>query len=187
MTIELNDVQFYRNGKPGATRIVGNETDTPEGRLVVRYTFTVPEPGAARVNITFRIGGVDRGAAIPIRFHIGTDPESHVNAGPDAPYIGELVLAENQFSFSAEARVPLMPGRTYYIWAFPGNDQFGYYYWNQLNAISVLETSGAAFLLPVALGGVWRRIMLHVAIGGKWLLIAPCVVQDGKWHYIGSA
>lgn len=182
MTIELRDVTFYSNGNSGASVVVGFESGH---RRVARYTFTAPSSGASGVAVTFHTAGRGSGSHIPIRYYIGADPDSHANAGPEYEYTGALTLQSDYVTFTGAAKVILVPGKTYYLWVFPGQDVFGWYSWQDYNDVSTLTTTGAAFLLPVAIGGVWKRIMLHVVIGGKWFLLAPCAAKDGKWHYIG--
>jgi hypothetical protein len=182
MTIELRDVTFYSNGNSGASVVVGYEDNK---RRVARYTFVAPAPGANGVSVTFHTTGKGSGAYIPLRYYIGTDPDSHANAGPGYAYTGELALQDDWLTFTGVEKVILIPGKTYYLWVFPGEDTFGWYGWARKDYISTVETEGAAFVLPVAVNGAWRMIMLYVAIGGKWFLLAPCAVKDGKWHYIG--
>lgn len=185
--IQLTNALFYRKGVSGVTAIVGNDyLDGAVVSRVARYTFQAPEMGANRVRLTFHIAGVSGGSRIPVRFFIGTDPDSHANAGADSPYTGELTLASDWLSMTGAADVLLLPGRTYYLWVFPGNDTYGCYTWNRAGYTSVMEAEGAAFVVPVIRGGVWRHMMLHVVKNGKFFLIAPCVVKSGKWHYFGA-
>lgn len=185
-TIQLTDVLFYRNGVSGVTRIVGNETGTKAGRRVARYTFTAPASGASEESLTFHIGGVSDGAAIPVRFYIGTDPDSHANAGTESPYTGELTISGDWMKFTGKANALLLPGKTYYLWVFPATDTFGYYAWGRQNYTSTMELSGAAAALNVVKNGSWKKIMLCATKNGKWFLIAPVVVKNGKWHYLGA-
>lgn len=186
-TIQLTEALFYKGGSGGSSQVVGNDyEDSTVVSRVVRYTFTAPESGASRIRLTFHISGIGDGDTVPLRFFIGNDPESHANAGAESPYAGELTLADDWLSLSGEAEVLLIPGKTYYLWVFPAEDTYGWYKWYRDGFTSQLDTEGAAFLLPVTVGGAWKRIMLHVTIGGKWFLIALCAVLDGKWHYIGS-
>jgi hypothetical protein len=182
MTIELRDVTFYSNGNSGVSEVVGFENGH---RRVARYTFTAPATGANGVSVTFKTAGKGSGSHIPLQYYIGTDPDSHANAGPGYAYTGKLTLEGDYVTFTGSAKVILLPGKTYYLWVFPREDTFGWYSWQDFNDVSTLETIGAAFVLPVAVGGAWKMIMLHVVIGGKWFLLAPCAVKDGKWHYIG--
>lgn len=184
-TIELLDPVFYKNGKDGASVVVGYEGGE---RRAVRYTITAPDVGAQSVNLTLHTagrGGGEQAKHIPLRFFIGTDPGSHANAGYDAEYTGQLMLEDDWLTFTGKADILLLPGQTYYLWVFPGEDTFGWYSWQRNGYVSTMETEGATFILPTATGGLWRKIMLHATVGGKWFLIAPCAVKDSKWHYIG--
>ena len=187
-TIQLTDVLFYKGGSSGGiSAVVGNgwENGGVVSR-VARYTFTAPEVGANRVRLTFHITGVAGGENIPVRFFIGTNPASHADAGPESPYTGELTLAEGWLIMTGEAEVLLLPGKTYYLWVFPGSEDYGCYTWTRAGYTSAMETEGAAFVLPVTVGGAWRKIMLHVVKVGKFFLIAPCVVRGGKWYYLSA-
>lgn len=143
-TIFLNESLFYRNGVSGASRIVGNDTGSKAGRRVCRYSFTAPETGASSEELAFHIAGVSDGTAISVRFYIGTDPDSHTNAGLESAYTGELTLSGDWLMFTGQAEVLLLPGQTYYLWVFPGSDTFGYYAWGRTNYVSTITTSGAA-------------------------------------------
>ncbi len=183
-TIELTEVLFYKGGSSGASKVVGYEDSS---RRVARYTFTAPDVGAQKISLTLRTNGRGNGSHIPIRFFIGTDPDSHANAGSESEYTGTLELdTDNYVVFTGAADIILLPDKTYYLWVFPGNDTYGWYSWQDIDDASTMDTEGVAFLLPVVVDGAWRRIMLHVTKGGKFFLIAPCVVKDGKWHYFGA-
>ena len=85
MTIELLNPTFYRGGVSGVSAIVGNDwlNGAVIGR-VARYTVVAPDVGAQRISMTLHTTGKHDGAHIPIRFYVGTDPNSHANAGPDS-------------------------------------------------------------------------------------------------------
>lgn len=185
--IELSDVMFYRSGAPNMSAIVGNDwLNGAVATRVARYTFTAPENGANKIRLIFPIDGVHDGRAIPIRYYIGTDPESHIDAGPSYTYAGELTLSEDQLTFSVEAYALLLPGKTYYLWLFPGSDLYGHYTWERYGEISEMETMGAAFVVPVVHGGKWWNALVHCVHNGKWWLGALCVVKNGKWYLGGS-
>lgn len=184
--IELTDALFYRNGVSGVSRIVGNETGTATGRRVCRYKFTAPETGASEEVLTFHIAGLSDGAAIPVRFYIGTDPDSHANAGDGYEYTGTLTLASDFLSFSGEANVLLLPGQEYYLWVFPGSDTFGYYAWGRTNYVSIIETAGAACVGYVKKDGDLYMALMYAVIDGAWWLCTGYVVKDGAWHLCGA-
>lgn len=180
MEILLTDVLFYRNGVSGATRIVGNETGDSTGRRIARYTFITPAAGAGKEIMVFHISGLSDGSRIPVRFFIGTDPDSHANAGPESEYTGELTLAGDWLSFSGETTKLLLPGKTYYLWVFPGEDKFGYYSWGRTGYTSALDLSGAACVVPVVKNGSIENRVVTVVKEGKLYLAMPVVVKNGQ-------
>ena len=180
MEILLTDVLFYRNGVSGASRIVGNDTGNNSGRRVARYSFTVPASGASLEQLTFHIAGVSDGAAIPVRFYIGTDPDDHANAGPGDVYTGELNLSEDWLMFTGTARMILLPGAAYYLWVFPAEDKLGYYAWGRTGYTSAMEVTGAACVVPVVKEGKIENRLLAVVKSGQLWLTMPVVVKDGK-------
>lgn len=180
--IELTDVLFYKGAISGFSRVVGYEDNS---RRVVRYTFLAPETGASGQTLLFRTLGLESGAKIPLRYYIGSDPESHVNAGTEYEYTGELTLGEDQRTFTAECRVLMLPGRTYYLWVFPGEDTYGYYGWDSLDGPSEMEFTGAGFILPVVKGGAIEHRAVFAKINGQLVPCAACVKKDGKLWMVG--
>lgn len=178
MVTELTDAVFYRNGQSGATAAAGNDTyaGEPTGRRVVRYTFTAPAVGASLERLTFQTEGRGGGDHIPIRFYIGTDPEDHANAGPDDAYTGELVLSDDGKTFTATGRAVILPGKTYYLWVFPGADAFGWYSWG----LAEMDAAGGACVVPIVKNGQIENRLLTVVRDGKLWLTMPIVVKDGK-------
>ena len=185
MEIELTDARYYRGGQSGATVAVGNDTyaGTPDGRRVARYTFTAPAVGASLERITFLTGGRSGGDSIPVRFYIGTDPEDHANAGPEDAYTGELVLAADGKTFTGSGRAVLLPGKTYYLWVFPGVDAFGWYSWGYE---AEMDATGGACVVPVVKNGEIENRLLAVAKGGKLWLCMPVAVIGGKPWIVGA-
>lgn len=185
--IELTDVLFYKNGDSDNGEVSGVVGYEDSSRRVARYTFTAPDTGAQRVKLTFQTSGRGAGSHIPIRYYIGTDPESHVNAGAESEYTGELTLDTVDYVvFSGSADILLLPGVTYYLWVFPGKDIFGWYWWSRSGYTSTAETEGAAFVVPVIHGGKWWNTLVHCIHNRKWWLGALCVVKGGRWYLGGS-
>lgn len=185
-TIELTDVTFYRNGASGMSAIVGNDwLNGAVATRVARYTFTAPENGTSMISLVFPIDGVHDGQAIPIRYYIGTDAESHCDAGPGYAYTGELMFSEDQKTCSIEAYAILLPGVTYYLWLFPGSDVYGHYTWERAGETATIEMKGAAYVIPVAKSGKWWNALIYCVINGKWWLAALCIARGGKWYLAG--
>jgi hypothetical protein len=155
---------------------------------VARYAFTAPSEGANKVKITFHTGGLSGGNShIPILFFIGTDPDTHANAGATYEYTGELTMESDGITFTAEADVLLLPGKTYYLWVFPGNDELnGYYYWARYTYTQTLETEGSACVIPIVRNGSWWLGLVYCKYKGSLWLCAVYVCRGGKWFLCGA-
>jgi hypothetical protein len=184
--MELTERLYHRTGRPGATRLVGNDEGNEYGRRVVRYTFTAPASGASVVKLTIKNVVFGDGEHIPLRFYLGFDPEDHANAGPDDIYTGDLTAGEDGASFTGTARLILLPGKTYYLWVFPATDSYGYYWWSLNDEDHVLELSGGACVVPVVKNGEIENRLLAVAKGGTLWLCMPVAVIGGKPWIVGA-
>ena len=140
-TIFLSKPLFYKNGESGFSSVIGFEGKT---RRVVRYAIESPFMGANKIDITLYTGGKGAGSHIPLRFFIGTDPESHANAGSEYEYTGELIMGSDNRTFTGSADYILIPSTTYYLWIFPAEDTLGWYWGTRANYTSVLTTYGSA-------------------------------------------
>lgn len=173
-------VEFYIGGQSGASRVVGNDwrNDAAINR-VARYTFTAPAEGTSGISLTFNTGGLSDGSSVPIRFYIGTDPESHVNAWSDSAYTGELTPSDDGKTFTGEAQLLLLPNTTYYLFVFPGSKTYGYYTWYRYGyeiGLTLTLTGGAGI---VYVGGVMYQIYVGNSSGGADLRLPYCGNADG--------
>jgi hypothetical protein len=135
------------NGVGGVSPVIGNDWDNRTASSVpriARYIIDAPSTGASKLAITLYTGGKGSGSHIPLRFFIGTDPESHINANQSSESTGELTLESDWLTLAAEADALLLPGKTYYLWIFPGSDTFGWYWATRRGYASALTTYGAA-------------------------------------------
>lgn len=156
-TIFLNNATYYMNGVGGVSSVIGNDWDKRTASSVpriARYIIEAPSTGASKLAITMYTGGKGDGSHIPLRFFIGTDPESHINANPSSESTGELTLGSDWLTLTAEADVLLLPGKTYYLWIFPGSDTYGWYWATRRGYASALTTSGAAMSDVSAVDGI---------------------------------
>lgn len=179
-TIELTNPSYYQGGTEVSGGAVGNEK--PNGNLVrrvARYTFTSPLEGAQNVSSTFYIGGLDEGLHIPLRFYIGTSSDSHINAGSNSEYIGELIEStfEGWVTFTGNANIILIPNQTYYLWVFPASDTFGLYYWNNNYYTSHMETSGYVGVVQIDDG----LYLPCIDNGTSWDLHIPYIDNSTSW------
>ena len=141
-TINLSSVVFYRAGVSGASTVVGYESKT---NRVARYAFVAPSNGAASVSLNFAGTWPGSGATPSLRFYIGADGESHINAGADAEYTGTLALQADGITWTASADILLLPDKTYYLFVFPATTTFGWYQWA---GTSTLTTAGGSYSVP---------------------------------------
>lgn len=139
-TITLSNPLFYKAGSSGVSEVVGYEDNS---RRVARYTFTAPSTGATGISLNIPTAGKGAGSHISIKYYIGTDPSSHANAGAESAATGTLTIGSDWLTFTGEASILLIPGATYYLWIFPGEDTFGWYQWWS-SKTATLTTSGAA-------------------------------------------
>lgn len=183
-TIELTDVLFYKNGESklgedNVSSVVGYEDSS---RRVARYTFTAPETGAQSVALTFHTSGRGSGSHMTLRFFIGTDPDSHVNAGAESEYTGELILDTNGYVvFNGTADILLLPNTVYYLWVFPSVDTFGWYTWQRQGYTSVMETEGVAGLIYIDNGSEHEAYQFYIDNGTSWDLYIPYIDNGNSW------
>ena len=160
--IQLTDPIFYKDGVPGQSAVAGFESGVTR---VVRYTFTAPTTGATA--LTFQLDAISKGsgADIPLRFAISTDPDLYQNADANSPYTGSVTLALWNYTAEGQAQVQLLPEQIYYLWLFPGKNQWGWYY---VPSSGTVTTSGVSQGVATAGDGVLGQpvtITIHAAPG----------------------
>jgi hypothetical protein len=145
------------NGRGGVSAVIGNDWDnrtaSPVPRIA-RYIIEAPSTGASKLAITIYTGRKGSGSHIPLLFFIGTDPESHINANPESEATGTLTLGSDRLTFTADVDALLLPGKTYYLWIFPGNYAFGWYEATRWGYVSSVSTYGAAMSDVSAVDGI---------------------------------
>ncbi len=141
--IILTNATAYANGVAGSSYVVGYESSH---NRVVRYTLVSPSSGASSVALTFTNNWWDNKGTLPekFRFYIGTDPDSHANAGADSEYTGEVFRESGSYVYKGSAEVMLLPGTVYYVWVFPSNTTYGWLYWGKVSGNAVAEVSGGS-------------------------------------------
>lgn len=176
-------VEFYAKGVSGASRVVGVESSQTR---VVRYTFTAPAEGGHGVSVKFFCtGGLKGSTGVPLKFFIGTDPDSHKLGGASLEYHGTLTETEDNVGSILTGTAPdilLLPGKTYYLWVFPGTDStvLRYYSWYRTPYAEIRNTvtltSGAGI---VYVGGVMYQSYVGNSSGGADLRLPHCGNADG--------
>lgn len=171
-TITLTDWTWYKDGSTVSSYVIGKETapTSSTGKRIVRFKFTAPAEGANHINFSWYVGPLGAGAAVPLKFYIGTDATSHTNAGTDAEYTGEIVQTKSGdlYTFTGEADVVLLPGETYYLWFFPSAKTYGYFSAYGGNSTKRwMETSGSSiYILTISQGA---GTSIEVKRGGEIL------------------
>lgn len=171
---------FYKAGDTVSSRVVGYES---KSNRVARYQITAPAEGASHVDIVFYSDGKSGGSNTPIRFYIGTDPDSHANAGADSAYTGAMTLGSDGKTFTGSADVLLLPNETYYLWFFPGQALYGYYAWHG-DGTSTLETSGGAGLVQIDTSGAgFEPYQVYIDTDGTgYELYMPYIDNGSSWE-----
>lgn len=176
--VNITNIAFYDAGvlQDGYT-VVGY--DWANHNRVVRYTFTAPETGGTSITGKFTYQQFNAGDKAPLAFFVGTDPESHKNAGADSPRAGLLLYGgSGADGFQGGAEIALAPGKTYYLWIFPSVAVYDCWVWQataQYATIEVEGTSGGAYV-----GNDYYR----ATIGGEAYL--PYIGgNNGEWNLQG--
>ena len=147
-TLNLTSPVFYKNGEPGVSAVVGYESLS---NRVVRYCLHTGQSGAGQVALAFSGNWKGSGTLPKLHFYIGTDPDSHADAGASAPYTG--TLAANGYDYSGSAEVMLLPDTDYYVWVFPATQVFGWIQWSYVPGAAVADCSGGALTVLTAQPG----------------------------------
>ncbi len=173
---------FYDHGDETSSRVVGYESSH---RRVARYPILSPAEGASHIDITFYTQGLSDGTQIPVRFYIGTDPDSHINAGAESEYHGVLTLNSAGDTFTGSADVLLLPNTQYYLFFFPGQDKYGYYRWygSSIGA-SAMETTGGAGLVQIdTTGAGLEPYQVYIdTTGAGFELYMPYIDNGSSWE-----
>ena len=151
--VQISAYAFFENGNAGASSIVGVEnTDN----RVVRYKFRTPTQGASKLSWTMiEAESYYIGADESLRFFVGTDPNSHVNAGQGSAFHGTATATKDgsTYTITGEANgLVLLPDTDYYLFIFAGYSTIGYWgWWQYLNGMSVY-LDGAAGVVRIKEG-----------------------------------
>lgn len=188
--ITLTDPVFYKNGEPGHSNVVGFESQVTR---VVRFTFVAPETGATDISFHFDDVSKGAGSTIPVRFAVTADPTSHQNAGATAPYAGQVSVSLPNYTADGQASVELLPGTTYYLWLFPGQNAWGWYYWPSTGTVTasgisqgIPSVAGESFYLgqeiPITIQGAADcAYHLSFQLGDQTGVIAESAGASALW------
>lgn len=170
--ITLTSPVFYKKGQAGVSAVVGYESSS---NRVARYSFTAPAGGATAVSLAFSGNWTGRGEKPKLAFFIGTDPESHANAGKDSPITGALTLQPDYYSYAGSAQILLLPGVTYYVWVFPTTAVFGWLQWGYDAGDAVATLTGAAIShISAQDGTLGEEMIINITRYGDYTHTVTC-------------
>lgn len=172
--ITLLEPKYFRSGQEWDYEQVGNAYSAGKPvPSVLRYKFVAPKLGANYIKLKFSKWYLETGNNVALRFFVGTDPESHIDADGTFPYSGDLPLDDSGTYMLGESKMLLTPGKTYYLWVFPAESTFGVYSWE--NVEYNLESSGISGVARI--GSDAKKYLSTV--GGK--LYIPVICDGSSW------
>lgn len=183
--------QFFTNGIENSGRwLAGHDAN---GNAVVRYKFRTPATGAFALYWakwgTTEYDGTPRAQGEELRFYISADPNSHINAGPDAEYHGTAwVLTPNDspFSMTGEAHgLLLLPNTDYYLFIFPGFSSYGLYYWDYYWSGMDITLGGSAGVMRIKEGSQELIATPMVKKNSELVPLAATVKSGSDFQYCG--
>lgn len=165
-TISLLSPIYYEDGKSGVSAVVGVSNDK---NRVARYQFTAPDIGANHVAFELNYAYLGAGSSkAAYRFFIGDSDTSHANAGSDAEYHGTVTFSgsNSKSVMSGEASIILLPGKTYYLWVFPGSTTYSWWGLDTAKTRS-LTASGGAGLVSIDTGSEMLQALIYIDDGNE--------------------
>ena len=181
MTITTTEKKTYTGGvAESASQIVGYADSK---NRVVRFTFTTDASGAGHIAWVLETNYLATSYAPGLRWYIGTDPESHKNAGATTDaYCGEVTkeTVSGAVKFSGAADIPLLPNTTYYLWIFPSVATYGYYNLTQNQQAKVTPSGvfGVVYINEEA-------YQAYIDNGSGWDMCAPHIDNGTSWDACG--
>lgn len=123
---------FFKNSSTGVSSVVGYENSSERG---IRYTFKLPDTcKAGATSYSFKkssVGGINGNTA---RWNWAVSEDASAFLNSTAAGDG---YANSGNPFSGSANKTLYPGKTYYLFIYPGSTKYGWRYWNYPNEITL--------------------------------------------------
>lgn len=151
---------------------------------VVRFTFATDNIGASHVSWFLENNYLATTNAPSLRWYMGTDPASHVNAGAStATYCGEVTATTNEgvTKLSGDADIVLLPNTAYYLWIFPSTANHGYYNLTELQQARVTPSGGAG-LVFIDNGSTLEAYQAFIDNGTGLDLCLPYIDDGSKFN-----
>lgn len=183
-TITLSDVTYYRSGATHPYEQIGNALSGGSPvPTVARYSFNAPHAGAQSVSLSITKWYISHGNPIALRFFVGTDASSHIDADSTYEYTGDLTVDSTNKIISGSADILLLPGRTYYLWIFPAEPSYGIY--DCENAEAIVETHGSGGLVRIDNGTTLEGYSVYIEDGSEWAMYMPYLDTGSSWEPCG--
>lgn len=179
---------FFTNGALNNNRrLVGHDIN---GNAVIRYHFRTPPEGASVLSWKQTMATVIYGnGGKPLRFYVGDDPNSHINAGPEAAYYGEDTPTGSGYLTvgGSISGLVLLPDKDYYLFIFPGFSDGCLYGWDyQYEDYAITVTlDGAAGVVRIKDGDQELIAIPMVKEGDNLVQLAATVKTGGDLKYCG--
>lgn len=125
---------FFKNSSTGVSSVVGYESSSERG---IRYTFKLPSScSAGATSYSFsksNVGGLGGGSAARWNWAVSEDSSAYLNTTA----AGDGYKTSVSGTFSGSANKTLYPGKTYYLFIYPGSTKYGWRYWNYPGSITL--------------------------------------------------
>jgi len=160
------------------------------GNRVLCFRFKTGPAGGSRLswrydNFTLAYAN---NSQLPLRWFVGTDPDSHKNAGKDTQeYTGDVSIYydwnihANSY-MSGDAKVRLKPNTVYYLWLFPADAYQCVYVANSVapHEDLALTPSGAYGGVRIQVDGKTVSAAVYIDTGTKIVSAVPMVDTGTK-------
>lgn len=151
---------------------------------VLRYSFTTPTSGyitALTVTATLtKLDGTAISASYPVNVLI-SDDSSLTNIGPETAADAQFTAAGTQ-SVSITKR--LNPGKTYYLYLYPGHSTYSaYYLYDNTGADQTVlaYTDMLSGLVYIDNGTSWDAYEVYIDDGASWAQYIPYIDDGTSW------
>lgn len=154
MATKLSNAKYFCDGGDAPSTVLGWESKQTR---VVRFELTTGASGATSITIRTQEGTIDfqDGTQMTkIPFYITTSDSSHANAIASGGYAVSGYLTKSGNAWSGTANVLLKENTKYYIWFFPYDQTYGWYFWHSTDTYyATYELTGKSnFTLSVSAG-----------------------------------
>ncbi len=189
--LPISAAQSFSAGSDVSAYAQGCGFDAGKNR-VMRFAFTTGSTGASEIRWKLSYIYMYSWAypQIPMRFYIGEDPDSHLNAGANtSQYTGDVTVymdtVYNSESYmEGSAKIRLKANTTYYLFLFPAQASQCYYASGYLDpAPSMhLEASGAGVgLVYIDTGTEIISTIACIDDGENWNMCIPQIDNGVSW------